>query len=166
MQVGKYVAPCQKCDAKSLTEEYGTAPSLFTSQGFSTPLNGRNELVISFFANNEAISNYEKVTDKKINYGIFAVSRVTLGNNDVLDQNGNAISGAIKVGVNNQYESVELRISGFDTENQKSAELAIGAYVCETENEENRYSFIQYGTPEQNEKYSFITYNEIINQGD
>lgn len=166
MQTGKYVAPCQRCDAKSLTEEYGTAPSLFTSQGFSTPLNGRNELVISFFANNEAISNYESVTDKKINYGIFAVSRVTLGNNDVLDKNGNAISGAIKVDVNNQYESVELRISGFDTENQKSAELAIGAYVCETENEENTYSFIQYGTPEQNEKYSFITYNEIINQGD
>ena len=39
----------------------------------------------------------------------------------------------------------------------------MGAYVIETDKEGfASYSYLQSGTPVENEKYAFITYNQII----
>ena len=152
------------CNVTGLTEADGTAKPLFNSEGYSVPEDSNGEMVIAFYVNMKAIERYESVTNKKVSYGIFAIAQKKLGDGDVLNNDGSAVSGAIKADVSREYASVELRISGFVTEAQKSAKLALGAYVCEKLEENESYSFVQYGAPKENEKYSFISYNDIVSQ--
>ena len=164
MGYGKHITGCKECGVTGLTEVDGTAQPLFYSEGYSVPEDGSAELVISFYANKNAIEKYESVTNKKVSYGIFAVAQKNLGAGDILNQDGSAVNGAIKADVSREFASVELRIFGFVTEAQKSAKLALGAYVCEKLEENESYSFVQYGTPAENEKYSFISYSDVVNQ--
>jgi hypothetical protein len=39
----------------------------------------------------------------------------------------------------------------------------MGAYVSVTDKEVTTYSYMQGGTPLENEKYFFVSYNDIIN---
>ena len=38
----------------------------------------------------------------------------------------------------------------------------MGAYVAVTEGETTEYSILQSGTPNENEKYCFVSYNDIV----
>ena len=40
--------------------------------------------------------------------------------------------------------------------------LAMGAYVAVTDGEATEYSYLQPGAPDGNEKYSFVSYNDIV----
>ena len=40
--------------------------------------------------------------------------------------------------------------------------LAMGAYVIATKEEEIEISYVQYGTPLENQAYEFISYNTIL----
>ncbi|MBO5261538.1 MAG: hypothetical protein J6B45_00670, partial [Clostridia bacterium] len=62
---------------------------------------------------------------------------------------------------NHQFVAFELKIVGF-TDTQKDIKLAMGAYVAVTDGETTEYSYMQNDEPGENEKYSFVSYNDIV----
>jgi len=138
-----------------------TIPALIACcLGYSVPENGGGRMVVGFKANTDAINAYTENTGKTIEFGAFAIAQKNL-TGDVLNADGSAAAGAIKAEMSH-VGSFELIISGFKTEAQKSAMLAIGAYVISTKDNERTISYIQYGTPTENQAYEFISYNDII----
>ena len=108
------------------------------------------------------VSEYGEVTDKTVKYGVFAVAKAKLGTKDIFDENGKAISEAIVAEISEyNFVSVELKITGF-TDEKKDAKLAMGMYVSVTDEEYTEYSYLQNGTPSENEKYFFISYNDVV----
>ena len=134
---------------------------IFTCLGYSTPEDGRGGIVIGFIVNNEALKAYKENTGKSLEFGVFAIAQKNL-TGDVLNADGSAVSGAIKAEISNiEVGSFELVITGFTTDVQKNAMLALGAYVITTKGEEKKISYLQYGAPQNGENYCFISYNEI-----
>ena len=71
--------------------------------------------------------------------------------------------GVINAEITNvDFAAFELKIVGF-TDEQKDTKLAIGAYVAVTDGEATEYSYMQSGEPNENEKYCFVSYNDIVN---
>ena len=136
--------------------------ALFVCLGYSTPEDDRTGLTIGFTVNNEALNEYKATTDKTFNYGVFAILKDRLGDNDVFAQDGTAIEGSINADITSyEFVAFELKIVGFTEEAQKDIKLAMGAYVAETDGETTKYSYLQAGTPAENEKYCFVSYNDI-----
>ena len=158
--VGAKITSCtnEGC-AHSTTEE---TAALFTCLGYSAPMDGRGGIAIGFTVNNEAIAEYEEITGKTLKYGVFAVLQSRLGDNDVFAQDGTVADGVIDADITS-YELAlfELKIVGF-ADNQKDIKLAMGAYVAVTDGEATEYSYMQSGTPVENEKYCFVSYNDIV----
>ena len=155
---GKKVVTCGNCGENS---EH-IALALFVCQGYSTPIDGRDGIAVGYTINNEAIKEYEEATGKTLTYGVFAVAKEKLGTNDVFDESGKAISGAVVAEISEyNFVSVELKITGF-TDEYKDLKLAMGAYVVVNDGENTEYSYLQAGTPNENEKYCFISYNDIV----
>ena len=152
---------CLDCNSSALTK---TAPALFVCKGYSSPIDNDNEISISFEINRAAIYEYERITQKSISYGVFAAAKEKLGDNDILSSDGTPADNVVKAEIDvDGLVSFELRLSGFVTDVQKSALLALGAYVCLTDSEgKSEYSFIQAHTPINNEKYHFISFKDVI----
>ena len=141
--------------------------ALFICQGYSTPENGDGGISIKYTVNGAAIAEYEEVTGIKLSYGMFATTKQAIGNSDIFDGEGNTVNGAVSLDVTKSgFAFIALKMVGFETEESKKAEFAIGAYVVTTENGEKSYSYLQYGTPAENQKYCYITYNTITNQAE
>ena len=152
---------CENCGKK---ETSVVAGALFTCQGYSTPIDGGGEIAIGFTINSEAIKTYEKISGKTLKYGVFAVLKDKLGNGDIFDANGNAISNAVVAEISNDnFVAVEFKITGF-TDDYKDLKLAMGAYVAVNDGENTEYSYLQAGVPNENEKYCFISYGELISK--
>lgn len=152
---GKKSMMCSICGAVS----YESVAPLFECLGYSAPVNGMGGLSIGFKANNKAIEEYEALTGKEIKYGVFAASQKKLGNSDIFDENGNANAYAITAEIKaTEFSVFELKINGFTTDEQKSAQLAIGAYVKVSE----EYSYMQGKAPNDGENYHFTSFNEVL----
>ena len=68
----------------------------------------------------------------------------------------------VKIQITNyEFAAFELKIVGF-TDTQKDTKLAMGAYVAITDGETTEYSYMQGGEPNENEKYCFVSYNDIV----
>ena len=138
------------------------AEALFLCQGYSVPENGKGGIVIGYSINHDAISEYEKATGKTLKYGAFAVLKDRLGDNDIFSKDGTVADGVINAEIaKGTYVSFELKITGF-TDKYKDIKLAMGAYVAVTDKEGTDYFYLQPGTPNQGEKYSFVSYNEVL----
>ena len=136
--------------------------ALFKCLGYSAPENGTGGIAIGFTVNNEAITEYEEVTGKTLKYGVFAVLKDRLGNNDVFSEDGTVSDGVINADLSNRQFSVfELKITGFTDDDKKNIKLAMGAYVAVKDGETTEYSILQSGAPLENEKYCFVSYNDI-----
>ena len=157
-----FIANCENgCGKRIINDEMTIAP-LFTCFGYSAPEDGRGGIAIGFAVNNEAVTKYEATTGSIINYGVFAVAKIKLGNNDIFGTDGTVANGVINIEISSQgYSAFELKIDGF-TDANKDVKLAIGAYISVTNDETTEYSYLQPGTPDVNEKYCFISYNDII----
>ena len=139
------------------------APALFTCVGYSAPENGRGGIAIGYTVNNEAIIEYEKSTGKTLKYGVFAAAKEKLGDSDIFDSNGKVAENAIAAEISGyKFVMFELKIVGF-TDEYKDALLAIGAYAKVTDGESTEYAYMQPGTPNENEKYCFVSYNDVLN---
>ena len=159
MKSGKITYRCADCGA---TKEE-KAPALFTCLGYSVPEDGRDGIAIGYSVNNEAILEYTRVTGKSLNYGVFAVMKEKLGDSDIFKLDGTVSNGVINAEITGyQFSFVELRIVGFKEE-YKDLELAIGAYTKVIDGENTEYSYMQPGTPNENEKYCFVSYNLVVN---
>ncbi|MBO4983342.1 MAG: hypothetical protein J6D23_04730, partial [Clostridia bacterium] len=151
---------CLDCDTSPLLT---SAPALFTCLGYSAPEDGRGGITIGFTVNNVAIAEYEEITGKTLKYGVFAVLQSRLGDNNVFSKDGTVADGVINAEITNyEFVAFELKIVGF-TDEHKDTKFAMGAYVAVTEGEETEYSYMQVGTPNANEKYCFVSYNDIVN---
>ena len=152
---------CENCGEK---ETSVVAEALFTCQGYSTPIDGGGEIAIGFTINSEAIKTYEKISGKTLKYGVFAVLKDKLGGGNIFDANGNATSNAVVAEISNDnFVAVEFKITGF-TDDYKDLKLAMGAYVAVNDGENTEYSYLQAGAPNENEKYCFISYGELISK--
>lgn len=158
LECGTRASVCQDC---GYSENVSINP-IFVCRGYSTPEDGRGGIVITFEVNRAELVAYEENTGKKLDFGIFAIAQKNLGDGNVLNSDGSAINGAIKAEISNYEVSLfELIITGFTTDAQKSALLAMGAYVIATKGEEMEISYLQGGVPLDGNNYSYITYNEI-----
>ena len=159
--VGTKITTCLNAGCShSVTEN---APILFVCRGYSVPEDERGGIAITYTVNKEAILEYESVMGITISYGVFAVAKSKLGDNDIFDENGNATLGVINAELTEySFTEVDLKITGF-SDTQKSLPLAIGAYAKITKGEITEYTYIQEGTPDANQKYCFITYDDVNN---
>ena len=136
-----------------------SAPALFYTDGFSTPENGRGDIAVLFVINYDAIAEYEKANTKSLSFGVFAILYNNIGENGILN-NEKAITAEVK-DEEKLYVSFEMRISGFETDEQKEAQLAIGAYVLD---EKDNVSYIQAVDPDEGKEFTSVSYNDIYNQ--
>ena len=160
LSAGTYSYSCPACEG--YTEETPSAPALFECHGYSSPEDGTGGIAIGYTVNNEAIVAYTEATGKTLKYGVFAVMKDRLGTNDVFGEDGAASEGVINAEITNyQFVAFELKIIGF-TDEYKDTKLAMGAYVAVTDGETTEYSYMQGGEPNENEKYCFVSYNDIV----
>ena len=152
-----------KCNNPGCTyTETEEADALFNCLGYSSPQNGRQEMVIGFTVNNEAITEYINITGKTIKYGVFAVLKKNIENDDIFGNNGALADGIISAEISEYgFVAFELKIVGF-TDEYKNAKLAMGAYVAAVSSEGVEYSYIQSAAPNENEKYFFASYNDVV----
>ena len=164
--VTSYLAPIQKystCVECGYGRDAGTIPALFVCDGYSTPENGRAELVVGFSINNAAIKEYELLSNKSVEFGAFAVLQSKLGDGYIFDENGSKLENAVVAKLEGYgYGMFELKITGF-ADDQKDIKLAMGAYVITTDGEALEYFYLQAGTPNANENYVFVSYNDVAN---
>ena len=159
-KTGSLIVYCKNegCIHKVATE----MPALFKCLGYSAPEYRVGELAIGYLVNSEAIKEFETITGNTVRYGVFVVTKNSLGENDVFDENGTLVSGAVSADVTlGAHEMFELKITGFKDEN-KNTELAIGAYICVKDGDIATYSYMQAGEAQENEKYSFVSFNAIL----
>ena len=135
---------------------------LFNSIGYSAPENGKGGIALGYLVNNAAIDEYASYTGKSVKYGVFAVLKDKLGENDVFAQDGTVVSGAITAEISTtENTAFEIKITGF-TDDQKNIKIAMGAYVMLTDGTTAEYSYMQAHAPNEGEKYNFVSFNDII----
>ena len=161
MKEGEYYVGCtnEGCEHGS-TEKL---EALFTCFGYSTPEYEGGAVALGYFVNHKAIERYEELSGNTVKYGLYAAVKETLGDNDIIDSNGNASAGAIKAGFENSaYSNLFIKMFGFG--DKKDAEFTIGAYVEIVNDGASEYSYLQIGEPKEGEKYAFIKYNDFVSQ--
>ena len=130
--------------------------------GYSTPEDGSAGISIGYRVYEDAIKEYEAATGEKVEYGVFAVLKERLGENDVFNESGEAASGVIAAEISSHgFINFGLKMVGF-TEAQKSKDFALGAFVCTVNGTAREYSYIQEEKPIEGEKYSFISFNDYV----
>ena len=160
-KVGKKTVGCTN---KGCT--YGTsedAPAMFSSLGYSASQYGTGGIVMGYTVNQIAIAEYETIMGKKVEYGVFVGLKSTVGSNEIFAEDGTALAGVVCAQITNyEFTVFELKVSGLADE-KMNVKLAMGAYVKETHGDEVKYSYMQNDAPNENEKYSFVSYNDIVN---
>ena len=160
-KTGVKIVKCLDCDA---TETETQADALFICKGYSVSLMDVNGVTMGFRANKIAIEEYERATGKTVNYGAFAVSQGKIGDGEIFGADGKIFKDAICVDVTErETNEFSIKLIGFG-DNQKDLPFAMGAYVMLKGEEATEYSYIQSDVPKENERYLFISYNDIVNQ--
>ena len=142
----------------SVYEEVG---AIFVCLGYSAQENG-DSIALGYLINRDEYNAYTSIMNNEFSYGVFAGLKNTVGNNEILDEDGKAIAGTIAPKISsNPFDVFVLKVSGITGE-QKNAMLALGAYVSYKENGTLKHSYMQAGAPLENNKYCFTSFNEII----
>ena len=159
---GEKITTCNNegCNHK----ETVSIPALFECLGYSTREDGSSGIAVGFKVNYDMINEYTTITNKTVSYGIFAALQDKIGDNYVLDGEGNLTCQGVKAEISGyEYSTVELKINGFETEQQKTVKIAMGIYVETSDDEATEYSYVQAYNPLENDKYSFVSFNDILN---
>ena len=124
---------------------------------------GSAGILFGVAVNNEAIAQYKALTGNDITFGLFAGTELNLGTNDAVNQNGEKQNNAISVDYTNRmFNIIEIKITGFSTDEQKALKIAMGAYVIEKDDEGVTVSYIQGAKADEGQKYNFVTFNSIM----
>ncbi len=161
---GERNSVCANADCTRAVKE--VVDPLFVCLGYSSPEGDREGIVVSYTVNVAALKEYSKYlakSGKTLTYGVFAIAKVNL-ENDVFDENGAPVDYAVVAEISNyEFVAFDLKIVGF-TDEYKDEPLAMGAYVALADVDGKAdYSYMQYGTPKENEKYCFVSYDEVVN---
>ena len=131
----------------------------FICLGYSIPVGDKAGIVVGFIIDNEAIDSYKALTNSTIEYGAFAVLETRINSNDIIDESGEALPGVIKADVTDKnISALDLKIVGFDTDENKAINIVMGMYITEN----GSISYLQTYDPEEGAKYSFVSYNNIV----
>ena len=145
---------CDYC----VTEE---APALIISLGYTAPEIANGNIAIGYRINNEAINDYEKITGKTVRHGVFVATKAGLGENDIFDEGSNAVVAEIS---NEKLIKMEIKLTGFDKDDYKTAPFAMGAYIITEKDEVKEVKYFEQGTPAEGDKYYFTTYQAIVGE--
>ena len=152
---GAYSYKCERCTDVNNDE---SAPALFTCLGYSIPDDGREGIVISFTLNQEAIDEYTASTGKTFKFGAFAAAESKIGTQDVVRADGQVAENTISADITDYgVAAFDLVVLGF-SEEYRDLGIAMGAYVIDGD----AVSYMQAGGPEENQKYYFASYNEVL----
>ena len=155
----KYGKLCSHCEKVATTK---TVDAMIECLGWTAPEDDLAAASIRYKINKNSIAVYEKETGNKVEYGMYATIKDILDGNEILDAEGNAGSGAVKVSVPTDYVNLEIKLLGIG-DDQKDTLFALGAYVKLTKEDETvEYSLVEYAKPKENDKYYFTSYNEIV----
>ncbi|MBR2444146.1 MAG: leucine-rich repeat domain-containing protein, partial [Clostridia bacterium] len=92
---GLKTVACQN-EGCSHSEGEEKTDALFTCLGYSSPeYSGSTGIAVGFAANEAAISEYTEVTGKSVGYGLFAVLKDRIGDNDIFASDGTAAEGVV-----------------------------------------------------------------------
>ena len=155
---GIKVVNCATCHENCEVE----AKAIFTVLGSSEKLFGEGAVAIGYEINKSAIADFE-ATGKTFKYGVYAVSKDKLGDNDIFGENGAFANALIKEITSYKNDAFELKLSGF-TDAQKDKYFAMGVYVQIVAEGKSTYSYLQLGDVANGAKYSFVTYNGLTNE--
>lgn len=161
---GERNSVCANADCTRTVKE--VVDPLFVCLGYSSPEGDREGIVVSYTVNVAALKEYSEYlakSGKTLTYGVFAIAKVNL-ENDVFDENGAPVDYAVVAEISSyEFVAFDLKIVGF-TDEYKDEPLAMGAYVALADIDGKAdYSYMQYGTPKENEKYCFVSYDEVVN---
>ena len=150
-----------KCKTCNVVNSFST-PALFTCLGYSAPDDGSNGIAVGYAVNIEAIDAYEIATDKTINYGVFVVLADRLGDQPIFTEDGTVADGVVSEDITSyKFTAFDLKIVGFANEH-KDTRFAMGTYIATVSGDATEYTYIQGGTVNENEKYHFASYNDVI----
>ena len=158
----KVSCPCERnCGSESVIK---TIPALFVCLGYSADQVGKSGIVLGFKVNKAAIKEYEKEMNVTLEYGVFAASQSKLGDGDILTESGEASSNnVIKARLNGSlFDVIQIKVRGFVNDTQRAQGIAMGAYVIDSNQGEIDITYLQPGEPEENAKYEFVSYSQII----
>ncbi len=156
---------CARCE-----ELHGTMvkPVISGFKGYSTKIKS-DAITIGYTFDFEALSEYERVNKKTLEFGFVFAIKAHLGENAPLDENGNAIEGGkvVKVAVDQSTATgFDLRISGDWDKNVtingeslqlKSVELVLCGYVFD-----GTVNYLQEkGSTQNASEITRIAYNQI-----
>jgi hypothetical protein len=148
---------CEKCN-EIHTEKID---AIFECNGYSVPENERIAVTVGYTINKNAMAEY-KAVNSSFEYGVFAVLESKIGTSEIFKEDGTLTTNSVCANLTNKsHAAVTLKILGFTTEEHKALGLAMGIYVKETVESQAKYTYIQPASPEEGQKYSFISYNEI-----
>ena len=136
--------------------------ALFACLGYSASEFGNGGMLISFAVNNDAINDYAEVNDVNVSYGVFAGLKSNLGNGDAVSADGTAQNGAIVADYTGRgFDIVEIKVTGFVTDEHKDVQIALGAYII-VSGEETEIIYLQDKAPLDDEKYISYSYNDLV----
>ena len=138
------------------------AEALFSCLGYSASNFGNVGIAVGYSVNSTAISDYTKITGATVKYGVFAVSQEKLGDNAIFGKDGALADGVLNVEVSKHgFDVFEIKVVGFK-DDQKDKKIAFGAYATMTKEGVTEYAYMQYEAPSQGDKYSFVSYNDVM----
>ena len=153
---GSKITKCTNEGCKHSIEEEAVA--LFTCLGYSIPDDGREGIVISFTLNQGAIDEYTSITGNTFRFGAFAAAESKIGTQDVVSADGQVAENTISADITDYgISAFDLVVLGF-AEEYRDLGMAMGAYVIDGD----AVSYMQAGEPNENEKYYFASYNEVL----
>ena len=152
--IGAVCSVCSVCGDVESRIELGV---IIRCLGYSVSETGVCGITIGYVINKDAISLYEGATGKKFTYGVFAASKTILGQEEVVNTQGAVCAPVSQYGL----AAFEMKIVGF-TDDNKNSEIALGAYIAVTKGENTEYTYVQNNLPLNGEKYSFDSYNSVI----
>ena len=152
-----YGKTCAHCGDTDVTK---TVDAMFENLGWTAPMDG-GAASIRYQVNKNSIAIYEQETGNVVEYGMYATIKNALGENDIINENGEAGDGAVLVSVSADYVNLEIKLLGIG-DDQKDTLFAIGAFVKETTADAVSYKLLEYADPKENDKYYFTSFNEIV----
>ena len=112
--------------------------------------------------NNASIAKYEEITGETVRYGLYAATEQTLGNSDIIGENGEFLSGIITAEMpEDKFSILGIKIHGFDTDAQKNAAFTIGVYVISDKENVKTVSYVHAEAPAEGKKHAYVTYNSF-----
>lgn len=158
-KAGVKIVKCIECATAGRRVE---AEPLYVSLGYSVSEDGG--VTTGFRVNYDAIIEYENLTGENLNYGLFVAVYDRIGNSDIINlETGKTNENAIAFEISNrQFSILNIKMTGFETTEQKSASFSFGMFVVATKDETKKLVYLQHDAPANESKYSYITYNSLL----